>query len=74
MEGEKPEDEGLHHGAHCTAVVLPPENAVLFTPAPTMRSGLTDGVVTYCLPKDKPAFVHSVSEAFHGWEKRKQRR
>jgi hypothetical protein len=40
----------------------------------TTRSGLTDGVVTYCLPKDKPAFVKSVSEVFHGWEKRKQSR
>ena len=36
LEGHKPEGEGLlHHGDPVTAVVLPPENAVLFTPAPT---------------------------------------
>ncbi len=28
--------------------------------------GLTDGVVTYCLPKDQPAYVRSVAEVYAG--------
>ncbi len=32
------------------------------------KEGLTDGVVTYCLPKDNPAFVKSVAEVYKGWK------
>lgn len=32
------------------------------------KEGLTDGVVTYCLPKDNPAFVRSVAEVYQGWK------
>ncbi|HBO42373.1 MAG TPA: hypothetical protein DD670_00220 [Planctomycetaceae bacterium] len=38
----------------------------------TTRSGLTDGVVTYCLPKDNPSFVKRVTAVYKGWESRKK--
>ncbi|MCC6127132.1 MAG: hypothetical protein IT426_19395 [Pirellulales bacterium] len=40
----------------------------------TTRSGLTDGVVTYCLPKDKPSFVKGVTEVYQEWETQKKQR
>lgn len=36
-------------------------------------NGLADGVVTYCLPKDRPPFVKGVAAAYKGWEKRTRR-
>ena len=36
------------------------------------QDGLADGVVTYCLPKNRPEFVKQVSLAYKGWKPRKQ--
>ena len=38
----------------------------------TTRDGLTDGVVTYCLPKDNPAFVKSVAAVYKVWKTTKK--
>jgi len=32
------------------------------------KKGLADGVVTYCLPKDKPAFVEAVGTIYKQWK------
>ncbi len=32
------------------------------------KKGLADGTVTYCLPKDDPIFVRSVSDVYNTWE------
>ncbi len=32
--------------------------------------GLADGVVTYCLPKDKPEFIDAVSAVYKPWRKK----
>ncbi len=36
-------------------------------------NGLADGVVTYCLPKDKPSFVHAVGAVYKRWYLLKKR-
>jgi hypothetical protein len=34
-----------------------------------VRAGYADGVMTYCLPKDKPEFVQAVKNNYVGWQK-----
>ena len=38
----------------------------------TARDGLTDGVVTFCLPKANPAFVDSVASVYEAWAAEKR--
>ncbi|MCI5146635.1 MAG: hypothetical protein D3923_14190 [Candidatus Electrothrix sp. AR3] len=32
------------------------------------KKGLTDGVVTYCLPKDKPTFTNNIARVYQDWK------
>ena len=34
----------------------------------TVRAGYADGVMTYCLPKDRPEFVAAVKKNYAGWK------